>query len=237
MGRASNHSQNHRGSSTEYRKKLMRKIHATWRDARPDLRHSPEELRSERLAYCQEVLGLSHPVESMTELSDDQLVRVIEALTAQTKRTEPAGPNVRPFRRPAKAVATKAASTTGQSEPASKADQANSIATPGAGPQEEAEIIHLASKQQVWAINRLYDYIGWTRERREEFLREKFRRVSPAMLTPRQAHSYTVILINVAAQKDIKREHPEVKKVTREMIREYMPELMKRMGIGQGRKG
>ncbi|HET6261284.1 MAG TPA: hypothetical protein VFG99_03465, partial [Chloroflexia bacterium] len=73
----------------------MRKIHATWKDARPDLRHSTEELRSERLAFCQQVLGLSYPIESMTELSDEQLGRVIDALKEQTRRTEPAGPNVR----------------------------------------------------------------------------------------------------------------------------------------------
>ena len=232
MGRASNHKPMYRETNSEYRTKLMRKLHVTWREARPDLRHSTEELRSERLAFCEEVLGLGYSIESMTELNNDQLGRVIDALKDQTRRMEPAGPNVRPFRRPA-----KAASTTRLSEPAGRSDQANPPAASGAGEEQEAEIIHLASQQQIWAINKLYSYIGWQLERQEQYLMSKFSRRNPAMLTPRQAHSYTVILLSVAAQKDIQRANPEIEKVTRELIHAYMPELMKRVGIGQGRKG
>jgi hypothetical protein len=104
-----------------------------------------------------------------------------------------------------------------------------------------AEIHHLATTPQVEVIEKLFVYLGSSPSWIEKFLEGKFKRKSSRMLTPAQANSCTMILFNIAASRDIKQhlhwqrrtgEEDEIK-VTREMIRQEIPALKRRLGIDQ----
>jgi hypothetical protein len=92
-----------------------------------------------------------------------------------------------------------------------------------------AEIIHLASAQQVYAINKLLDFLGWHPDSRKKFLSSRFQRENPVHLLPRQAQSLVRILLNIACQQELKK--AGFKKVTRKQICMHIPVLKKKLGI------
>lgn len=175
------------------RSKMIAAIHLEWRNRRPDLRHSSEESRDERLAFITDLLRLKRPLTSMRSLSDRQLGLVLDAL--HNGRVQQRLPVEKPA-------------------PAS----------------EGAEIIHLASTEQVFTINKILDYLGWRPEARANFIQQRFKRASPAMLSPKNAHSLMMILLNIAAARDV-RERMGVMRVSRRMIGEEIPHLKARLGI------
>ena len=195
----------------EMRRKMMAKINIEFPKLRPDLRHSTEELREERLFFCQQVLGLRVVPSSLRDLTDKQLGRVIEAI--KRERTNP----------PLPGYASHSLRQSGHSCEAKDM-------TPG---NETAEIIHLAGPEQVWAINRVMDHLGWSAEGRARFLKPRFNRENPALLKPKEANSLLMILLNIAASNSLKRDG-KVVKVTRAMIRHHIPTLKKELGIDQG---
>lgn len=93
----------------------------------------------------------------------------------------------------------------------------------------QAEVIHLASAEQAWAIERLFVHLGWTPQQRHDFLVKRFRHANVRMLTPQQANSLFMILATIAAARDIKRRGARV--VSRSMIRAEIPHLKARLGI------
>jgi hypothetical protein len=93
-----------------------------------------------------------------------------------------------------------------------------------------AEIIHLASAEQVHTINLLFDFLNWGFDTRENFLKKRFKRSSPTMLSPKQANSSVMILLTIAASREI-RNRGDVARVSRAMIRAEIPELKSRLGI------
>lgn len=98
-----------------------------------------------------------------------------------------------------------------------------------AKPAERAEIIHLASREQVFAINKLLDFLGWQAESRKKFLSARFKRENPVHLLPRQAQSLIRILLNIACSQELKARG--FRKVTRPMIATHIPALKKKLGI------
>ena len=96
-------------------------------------------------------------------------------------------------------------------------------------PAEPAEIIHLASAEQVFTINKLLDFLGWQAESRKKFLSARFRRENPVHLLPRQAQSLIRILLNIACSQELKSRG--FRKVTRPMIATHIPALKKKLGI------
>jgi hypothetical protein len=93
-----------------------------------------------------------------------------------------------------------------------------------------AEIIHLATAEQVFTINKLLDFLNWSAEARSRFIQERYRRTSPSMLTPKQAHALLMILLNIATARVLK-ERSGGTPVTRLMIRQEIPVLKARLGI------
>jgi len=70
-----------RRPSGSSRRKMMAAIHIQFQELRPDLRGMmDEERRDERLAFVSNVLGLKYIPASMTELTDRQLGKVLDAL-------------------------------------------------------------------------------------------------------------------------------------------------------------
>lgn len=103
-------------------------------------------------------------------------------------------------------------------------------AAPIAQADTSAEIIHLASSEQGFTIEKLFNCLGWTDEARTNFVQQKFKRSSPAMLTFKQANSLTMILLNIAAARAIKG-RGSVQRVSRRMIQDEIPALKARLGI------
>lgn len=93
-----------------------------------------------------------------------------------------------------------------------------------------AEIIHLASAEQVYAINKLFDHLGWDFQTREDFLKKKFKRNAPTMLAQSQAQSATMILLTIAASREI-RNRGGVARVSRAMVRAELPAIKARLGL------
>lgn len=197
------------------RQKMLAKIHIEYQRLRPDLRHSTEELREERLLFCQNALGLSRPPASLRDLTDKQLGRVIEAIAKEY--SEPKLPGC-------DAHGTRASVRSNLSRHCSANDMISS---------SSAEVIHLASEEQTWAINRIFEYLGWSPEGRTRFIEGRFNRKSEKLLKPNEAQSLTFILLRIAASNDLKKDS-RIVRVTKSMIGSYIPQLKKKLGIEQG---
>lgn len=101
-----------------------------------------------------------------------------------------------------------------------------------------AEVHHLATESQVATIDKLFGCLGWSPEAIASFTGKRFNRQSPRLITPKQANSLMMILMNIAASRDIKRRWKEdtgreVEHVSREMIRAEIPALKRRLAIDQ----
>ena len=199
----------------ELRTRLMRKIHAEFPKLRPDLRHSTEELKLERRAFCERALNLRKPLESMSRLSNEQLGKVIEAIKREMPSPQLPGCSVHHF----KGKATAA--------------PASPVASPPADGQQPGEIHHLAGAEQVWAIRRVISHLGWSKEGAERFIKARYRSTGPEMLTPRQATALLVILFNIAASRELKAKRGADEPVTRAMIAAHLPQLKRKLGIDQ----
>ncbi|MCP9496252.1 MAG: hypothetical protein MSG64_17550 [Pyrinomonadaceae bacterium MAG19_C2-C3] len=93
-----------------------------------------------------------------------------------------------------------------------------------------AEIIHLAGSEQVFTLGKLFNYLGWSVETRAEFVAERFKRPNPAMLSPRQANSLTMILLTIAAARDLKEQGVSQ---SRKDTNAYIPTLKSKLAIGE----
>jgi hypothetical protein len=175
------------------RRRMLAAINIQWKELRPDLRHSPDELRAERLAFVADLLNLRGGLGSLSELTDRQLGKVLDRF--RDMQQQPALPNCQ-------------------------------VAQPSNG---GAEIIHLASPEQVFTINKLLLHLGWGEAAKKAFLSRRFKRENPVHLRPRQAHSLIRILLNIACAAELKSRG--FKKVTREQIRLQIPSLKARLGI------
>lgn len=197
---------NHRPKpKASVRNRMMAKINIEFSKMRPDLRHSSEELKLERRAFCERVLGLRKPLDSMRRLTDGQLERVIEAIKAEKPQGTLEGCSVHHFRGTDRGVSC--------------------------GVEQMAEIHHLAGPEQVWAINCVFDHLGWSATGRENFLKSKFNRTSPNMLSPKQANSTLMILFNIAASRDLKAKLGAEAVITKAMKGKYIPQLKRTLGI------
>lgn len=185
------------------RRKLLASINIIWKELRRDLHHSPSELREARLDFASAELKIP-TIGSFSELTNYQLGKVLEAMQREKAQPRLAGCNVQTF------------------QPAQQ--QANIQPS-------QADVTHLASDQQVWAIGRIFRYLGWSEKGREEFFKRNFRRNTPKMLTPKQAASAINILLGIAAARDIKARKGKQIKVSDGMKRAEIPALKYRIGI------
>jgi len=94
-----------------------------------------------------------------------------------------------------------------------------------------AEIIHLATAAQVSALKKLLAHLGWRAEAQEGFIEKRFHRKSVEMLSPKDAHSLTMILLNIAASNAVRSRG--VKRASRLMIGDEIPRIKRLLGIDQ----
>ena len=203
----------------EVRKKMIAKIHIEYPKLRPDLRHSTrEEMRESRLHFCEQVLGLRAPLESMKRLDDRQLGRVLDAIEAERRQGVLPGCNVH------RMIPKETAPVQGAENNASQA---------GVEEGEEAEIHHLAGAEQVWAINKIMSYLGWKKERRDKFIGKRYNRTNPRLLSPRDANSLMATLIYIASHHELKKVYGQEATIPRAKILANMGAIKRKLGIGQ----
>ena len=176
MSAARNYAVNNRSMSPESRNKSYAAINISWQNMRPDLRgESKEIIREEMLGWICGFLGLKK-LDSIKDLSDGQIGKLLDEMKRISGQTS-------------------AKPTTTDSPFGKKPAQA---ATSG------ADVIHLASEEQQYTAAKLFDFLGWNVERKEEFLRDRFKCPNVAMLRFNKANSLLMILLNTAAHADLK---------------------------------
>ncbi|MEK6323589.1 MAG: hypothetical protein AABN33_18265 [Acidobacteriota bacterium] len=211
-------------SDKQTTQRRMIAIIATWKKLRPDLAHDQEDLRASRLEFAASVLGIP-PIDSLTELTAGQLGRVLDKL----REVQGFGFRVQGSAGTVESSRVQGSAGTVES---SRFNQKPRTRNPEPHGRRGAAVVHLASNSQVWAIEKILDYLGWSEGGRAGFFRKNFKGAPARMLKTRQANSAITILLTMAASRDIKARRGEETKVSREMATKEMPELKKRIGLG-----
>jgi hypothetical protein len=181
---------------------MIAAIHLEWKKLRPDLRHDAGALRDERLSFITDALNLKRPLTSVRHLSDRQLGLALDAM--RRLKSQPRLPDH---------------------------SFCEAVAAPEREVESGAKIIHLASAEQVHTIHKLLDHLGWSLVAREKFIKDRFRRTGPAMLSPQQAHSLIRILLNIAAARAIRERGFSGARLSRAKIGAEIPAIKALLGI------
>ena len=206
---------NHSSRANDQRKKMLAKIHATFPQIRPDLRHSTEELKEARLEFANEILGRKKPLKSMAGLKPQQLAKILDAMEAIRRQ-----PNMFGYKDWLDARKIAGQAEVKETEPK------------GCGPEDMGgDIRHTATAEQLWCINRIFDELRWREDGKKRFLQGRFSVTSPAFLTPREANDLIPILLRIAIHNDIKRRNPAIGKVGRAMINANMRAMKQKLGL------
>lgn len=90
---------------------------------------------------------------------------------------------------------------------------------------------HYASGEQKYTLDKIIKHIGWTNEQTENFLKK--RKFAPEFekLSFKTANALTMILLNIAADKDLRRILGKGEKISRKMTADYIPTLKKKLEI------
>jgi hypothetical protein len=207
--------------------KRLARIHILWKELRPDLRFSDEDRKQELRAYACTVLDLPE-LASLGDLTDGKISKLLDALVRESSSPRLPGQTLpeQAFRVP----------PSGGSPPFVVPPSGTQLAV-GLTPAPSAEVIHLATEAQVWAINRLWNHLNWSPDARSKFLKDRFNRAAPRFLTPRQANKLITILLTITASAEIKKEAEDrgepLKRVSRAMAQGRFPQLKRELGIGQ----
>lgn len=198
----------------QVRNSMYAKIKIMWRELRPDLAHSAQELREGLLDFAQAELKLIEPIASLTQLSDRRLGNLIEALTREQRQPSLEGCAKHHIRGTVRLGAEE-----------------------GIQPDIGGDVHHLASPAQVEAINKVFSYRRWSSEYQADFLKKKFRHSTPSMLTVKQANSALYILLRMTAHRDIQKraegEGKTIKKIGRVELGIEINSLKRRLKIDQ----
>ena len=192
------------------RQKMIAAVNIEYKSFNPYV-EDKETHRAARLDFVSRILNLRRPCKSITDLSDKQLGLVLDELRLQNGQQ---------------------ASKT----PESNTDLRFSQKSKNPVPEGGAEVVHLASEEQVFTINKLVSFIGWSEEHFREFLFKKCRRRSPRMLTFKKANGLTMILLNIAADKDLIASGA-VRPISRAQIAEHIQIVKKKLQIDQKQGG
>ncbi len=149
-------------------------------------------------------------IKSLTDLSDDELGMILDKMRGSGSALSA----------PKKAVAG-----------GSKFVPVIVAKTEAASPIGGAEIMHLASSEQVFTLEKLQAHIEWTSEQTANYLSKRFKRTGFRTLLFEQANRLTIQMLNIAAHRDLKKQHGKDVKISRKMTAAYIPELKRRLDI------
>lgn len=209
MSTARKYAVNNRSMSAESRRSAYGKINILWKQMRPDLHFETKDIvREERLAWIASFLGLKR-LESTTTLTDGQIGKVLDEMQKMSGQAS---------------IKTQKSNTKFQNNVI--------FGNPEKVSSNGADVIHLTSKEQLFTLEKLETYLGWTAERREKYLKPRFKAVSFQMLKFAQANALMIQMLNIAAHKDLKNKHGRDAKITRQMTAKYIPGLKRKLQIG-----
>lgn len=196
---------NNNSMSRESRSRAYAAINILWNQMRPDLRfEAKSDVRDERLAWIASFLGLKK-LDSTTKLTDGQIGKVLDEMKRMTGQA-----------------------STKKPESNTKFQFFNNSIISKNAPSDGAEVIHLATEAQQFTARKLFDFLGWSVERKEEFLRDRFNCPNVPMLTFKKANALLMILLNTAAHVDLK---AKGKKTGRAETAKHIPILKKKLQI------
>lgn len=208
--------------STDSRRSAIAAIQICWKKMRPDLSHDKELDREERLAWIAQYLGLKK-LGSITDLSDTDLFSTagrMKELTGSSK------PQPRPARKPVERL-----TVSGGAEIIQFPGTRNVVdLEPAAG--GGADVDHSATPEQIYTLEKLHTYIGWSAEGMAKFMKARFKTEVFQMLRYKQAHALTMLLLNIAAHQDLKKLDPSAS-VSRADTAKYIPKLKRKLRIDQ----
>lgn len=165
-------------------------------------RGEEEQSRTARLEWVTRALGYKRTLKSTSDLNEKQLGIVLDAL----RRANGGSLNELATRRP---------------KPQAQSVQATT-----------AEIVHLASQEQVWALELVTRRLGWDAAHLADFLQRRWKRRTFTFLTSAQANDALAILLNIAAGQDLRAARTDPKQpVTRDDIRAYMTTFKRKIGL------
>lgn len=208
-------------SASAWRPAAYASINANWKKMFPD------GDREERLAWVAEYLNLRN-LDTLTDLTDDQL----GAVAGEMKRLVGIGAS-RSWHKAGPAMDVDSNVVQGDFGRERDADR------PGA---DDNEIIHLASPEQVYTLDKLQSYLSWSQSDVFEFIKKRVIRGRARfsgpipnfkLLTFRQATTATNALLHIAAHRDLKVRKGYDKKVSRAEVDKYIPLLKQQLGIDQ----
>lgn len=205
MSTARKYNNNRRSMSSQSRNSAYAAINILWLQMRPDLRGEDKEtIRDERLAWFASFLGIRGELKSTKDLTDGQIGMVLDEMKRMTGQ---------PQQKPTQSPFT-----------ANRAKLLPSVPSPSG-----ADVIHLASEEQQFTAQKLFDYLGWTAPAKEKFLRDRFNCPNVRMLTFAKANSLMMILLNIAAHADLK---SKGKKTGRTETAKHIKEIKRHLQIG-----
>lgn len=213
MSTARKYSSNHRSMSRDSRNSAYAAINILWNQMRPDLRFEAKDVvREERLAWIASFLGLKK-LDSTTKLSDGQIGKVIDEMKRLTGQVSKPQEN----------------NTKSQFSTNLRLVENPNVneSTTSLHHESSAEIIHLASEEQKFTLEKLDRHIKW--RNRELFYKQRKFTTNFAMLKFDQATSLTMILLNIAAHQDLKEQGKT--SISRTMTAKYIPVLKKKLQI------
>lgn len=207
MATAKKYTPNTASMSRQSRNNAYAAININWQQMRPDLRFEPADvIRDERLAWIANFLGLKK-LDSTTELSDKQIGLLLDEMRRMTGRA--------PKQTAAPLTDTNVVQFPNQQRRTTELG--------------DAEVVHLAGEAQIFTINKIVGFIGWSEEHFREFLFNRFRRRSPRLLKFKECNSLMMILINIAADKDLRALGKA--KISRAMTAAHIPEIKRKLEI------
>lgn len=209
MKRAKKGVDSRRSMSSKSRGKAYAAINICWKQI------SPDGHRDERLAWVAEFLGLP-PIQSLKDLMDHELGEV----AAEMKRLTGG-----------KGEKQKAKGKRQNEGNVVRGDFGRRSEIEGPKSEIESETVFLAGEEQVYTLKKLDEYIGWSAEERDGFLKKRFKTANFRRMTFKQATSATNMLLHIAAHKDLKRSKGEGQPVSRIEINKYIPKLKSKLSI------
>lgn len=203
MTTARKQSFNDRSMSRQSRNKSYAAINILWKKMRPDLVGEDKEVnRDERLNWISNFLNLDG-LDSTTSLSDMQIGLLLDEMKRMTGEKQFSNPQ---------------------------------LAVSGRRVKPIANVVHLTanriSDEQKYTLRKLAQYIGWSSDRRNDWLTARNYPTNISSMTFKKATALTMIFLNIAAQKDLK---ADGKPTGRKELAKYIPILKKKLGIDQGR--
>lgn len=208
--------------NTDSRRSAIAAIQICWKKMRPDLAHDKELDRDERLAWIADYLDLKK-LNSITDLSNSNLFDVaghMKELTGSGKQQH------RPARRPVERL-----KVAGGAEVITFPGNQKKV-DPAAAGGTGAEISHTATPEQIYTLEKLQGYLGWSAEGMARFMKQRFKTDAFQMLRFKQAHALTMQLLNIAAHADLKKTNPG-SKISRSDTAQYIPKLKRKLQIDQ----